>query len=112
MGIQLPGISKEFVGALRSLPFPGNIRELRNILERALIDAKGKNLDVEHMSVSLTAASEKPTASRCDAKTSSVSLKDAEKDHVRRIVAQAGGNIAEASRLLGVSRAKIYRIMG
>lgn len=117
MGVAKPAVSKEFLKALRSHQFSGNVRELRNILERALIDAAGSDLDVQHLpfcAVDAKKASTKRTTAATPPaeKSSSLCLKDAEREHVQKVLDGVQGNIAEASRQLGISRAKIYRILG
>jgi transcriptional regulator with PAS, ATPase and Fis domain len=49
MGIQVSEISPEALNALRQYSFPGNMRELRNILERAALLARGKIIKLEHL---------------------------------------------------------------
>jgi len=120
MGIGRPEINQGFIEALENHPFHGNVRELKNVLERAMIDAAGQNLAVEHLQLTAVAMSELPAVSGHEiprglartAEAVSFELKDAERAHVRGVVDHAEGNIAEAARLLGISRARIYRILG
>ena len=76
-----------------------------------MIDARGKELVVEHLSLPSVTVSAAPDATRDDTKMLSDNLKDNEKEHVKKVLEQANGNIAEASRVLGISRARIYRIL-
>jgi len=49
MGIQQPALSQEGLLALESYSFPGNVRELKNIIERALIESGGETIQPEHL---------------------------------------------------------------
>jgi DNA-binding NtrC family response regulator len=116
MGITQPKVDKHFMDALKSHPFPGNVRELRNILERALIDAGGTTLAVEHLQMASVAApasrsAEPPPDARPDAGTLPFNLKEAEKSLVQRAIDHTQGNVAAAARLLGISRARVYRTL-
>lgn len=93
---------------LEAYAFPGNIRELRNILERALIMTDGKVISAEHL----------PPECRCAAAgmadepvsgTTILSLAEAEQAYLRRVVAQFEGDKRELARRLGVSERTLYR---
>jgi DNA-binding NtrC family response regulator len=115
MGIAQPKVSKEFIAVLEQYPFPGNVRELKNVLERAMIDARGGDLDVAHLQTRSAPAHAAPAAIppalQPETQGYPPKLKDAEKAHVQKAMDQANGNIAEAARVLGISRARIYRIL-
>lgn len=123
MGITAPKADKHFMDALKGYDFPGNVRELRNILERAMIDAGGGALDARYLQLRSVSnhtdpvqpveggAAGKPQQKPED-ESIPLDLKEAEVVLVRRVLDRAQGNVAEASRLLGISRAKIYRILG
>ncbi len=88
--------------------WPGNVRELENALGSACIMAEGETIDVgdlpEYIRVrqSCEAQPEGPCAT----------LEEVEKAHVLRVLESVGGNKVRAAELLGVSRAKLYRILG
>ena len=112
MGREAPEPTAAAQAALQSYDYPGNVRELRNIVERALIESRGGDVGVEHlhfqMSAGLTGASV-PTGSR-DAVP--VNLEEAERWLMRRAIDLAEGNISEAARLMGTNRMRIYRTLG
>jgi DNA-binding NtrC family response regulator len=118
MGIAEPKAEKSFIDSLKGYKFPGNIRELKNIIERAIIDAAGKDLSGEHLLGPSTEILSKVVAADVSqivasgADSPPFNLQENEKIMVRRAVDHVRGNIAEASRLLGISRAKVYRILG
>ena len=99
-------ISPEAVAALQAYDFPGNVRELRNLLERAAILARGPRIEVRDLP---------PLAPPAAPPESEGGLR-AQLDHVERrllarALADAGGVQAEAARRLGVSRSHLsYRL--
>src|SRR5437867_8600825 len=63
MGFLQPPVSAEAMALLKSYEFPGNIRELRNVLERALIDSGGDMILPEHLRFATRSEAGKPAAS-------------------------------------------------
>jgi PAS domain S-box-containing protein len=82
--------------------WPGNIRELQNVLRFALIKCKGDVIRPEHLPPSLAA----PGGGACGAKGRKPKISEAA---AAAALAQAGGRPGEAARALGVSRATLYR---
>jgi DNA-binding NtrC family response regulator len=80
-GKRIDAISRDNIAALQRYSWPGNIRELRNVVERAMILATGP-----HLTISL------PVPSQTDGRRS-VKLLDIEKDHIRTILDSAGWRI-------------------
>ncbi|RKE79188.1 sigma-54-dependent Fis family transcriptional regulator [Rhizobium sp. AG855] len=129
---EVVGLTRRAMDALLAYDFPGNIRELQNLIERGVIFADaGGWIDVHHLftagevtspfSPSLTAEGRLsiPTsvsaAIRASAGTSTLrsaqELAAAEVDLYRSALDQAGGNVSAAARALGLSRAKLeYRL--
>jgi len=124
MGMTPPPIGADALALLAAHQFPGNIRELKNVIERALIESGGKELRAQHLYLgpSRPAAStvaSSPTAPSTIAMESGepggdlpLNLEEAETLLIKRALAQSGGNIAEAARKLGVNRTRIYRKLG
>ncbi len=85
--------------------WPGNVRQLHNVLRTAILMAGSDHvISREHLPEDFAAESPLPAA------TASIQrLHDLEVDAIRRAVASAGGNIADAARRLGVSRNTVYR---
>jgi DNA-binding NtrC family response regulator len=111
MGARAPQISDEAMAALQSYDFPGNVRELKNMIERALILSGGKTLLPEHLQFQVISRSgDRRDVSQLP--SLSLNLKEAELELMRRALDVANGNITEAARLLGVHRTKLYRVMG
>jgi DNA-binding NtrC family response regulator len=85
--------------------WPGNIRELRNVLERALIMAPdSETLVPAHLPLEFL------TVKHADGSASDVDLplEEIERRHITRVLAHLGGNRSKAARTLGISRATLY----
>lgn len=111
MGLAAPALSPDALATLRNHPFPGNVRELKNVMERALILSAGETVGPEHLQLfSPVAPPPSPTAAAsCDLP---LNLEAAEQMLIQRALAEAGGNVSKAARLLGVHRSRIYRHTG
>lgn len=109
-------------GALRRLmshPYRGNIRELKNTIERAIIYAGENELRAEHIVFSPQAAPGlEPSGREADMDASEFdapltdlpyNLAEAEERLIARALRASDGNISKAARLLGVNRTRIYR---
>ncbi len=110
MGMDVPRLRKETLEALASYNFPGNVRELKNIIEGALIESGGSQIQPKHLhfihpSVGKTPDSESTTLEI------PLNLEQAEVFVIKRVLTQTNGNIAEAARLLGTNRMRIYRVL-
>lgn len=101
-------ISADAKRALLAYTWPGNIRELRNVLERALILATRSNeITPSHLPVDVIEASGEVKALG----NPRLSLEAMEKRHITRVLEYVRGNRAKAARLLGVSRGTLYQKM-
>ncbi len=112
MGRPSPGLSRATASALKAHDFPGNIRELKNIIERALIASGGETILPEHLNLvrgAGGAATMNTTAKKDFAAALPLNLAAAEEVLIQRALDETGGNIAEAARMLGVHRTRIYR---
>ncbi len=113
-----PSIRPDALRKLTAHPYRGNIRELKNTIERAIIYAGEGELRAEHIIFAPQAAlGLEPEASRTSdekliAETFAhfpYNLAEAEDRLIERALLAASGNVSEAARLLGVNRARIYR---
>jgi DNA-binding NtrC family response regulator len=113
MGQQPPGLSREVTAALKAYTYPGNIRELKNIIERALIQSGGETILPEHLHLQRSGAAQPVAIHQATKKDFAaalpLNLAEAEDVLIQRALDETGGNIAEAARLLGVHRTRIYR---
>jgi transcriptional regulator with PAS, ATPase and Fis domain len=102
-GASAKAVSADAVAYLKSYNFPGNVRELANIIERAVIVANGPIIEVGDLPEGLRAAAEQHA--RGDRRRT---LRELEADYVREILAATKGNKTEAARILGISRKNLY----
>ncbi|UPK67180.1 sigma-54-dependent transcriptional regulator [Chitinophaga filiformis] len=98
-----PQITPAFIEKLQLHEWKGNIRELKNVLERAVILAGGADLSVEHLPLDLQVA-DKPTTG-----LSSFDLASVEKLHIIKVLHHTRNNKTEAARLLNIGLATLYR---
>ena len=117
MGLDPPSLSQEVVTVLEAYHFPGNVRELKNIIERALIESGGSLLLPEHLHLlqsSTGAGATPPGPAIHDPEAAAdlpLNLQQAEELLIRRALQQTHGNIAAAARLLGTNRPRIYQFL-
>ncbi|MBI4209800.1 MAG: sigma-54-dependent Fis family transcriptional regulator [Deltaproteobacteria bacterium] len=89
---------------LAGYPWPGNIRELRNVIERACILAANGVILPSHLPVDLRAANPQDPAGDFSARRDELSLEEVEKRHILTVLEKTGGNKSEAARILGIAR--------
>jgi DNA-binding NtrC family response regulator len=107
-----PELSAEGLELLMSYAFPGNVRELKNILERALIESGGRTIKPSHLhllELDLAQASSPAQETAKRFHDLPLNVEAAEETLIQRALEQTRGNIAEAARILGVNRSRIYR---
>jgi len=88
--------------------WPGNIRELKNVLERAVILSGGEPLMVEDFSLDVESG---PLADGAGAGGSGAGLDRTEREMILSALEKAGGNKTEAARLLKITRRRLYSRM-
>ena len=98
-----PSVTGEVLERLLSYPWPGNVREMRNVLERALILGRGQPaVSVEHLPGEFRAR-----AGVGDRRHTPLSLEDLERQHIERTLKHHTGNRTRAAIELGISRATL-----
>jgi DNA-binding NtrC family response regulator len=97
---------------LLAYDWPGNIRELQNVLERAMLLAEQDVIGPEHLPAEVRGRSH-PAPAPAPAATSDAhrSLEEIEREHVLRVLEATRGNREEASRILGISRRTLTRMI-
>ncbi len=96
-------ISSETLERLLVYPWPGNIREMRNVLERALIvGRRAEQLGPDHLTAEFGKRAGEPLA-----RVQTVSLEEVERRHIERTLRRHGGNRTRAAEELGISRATL-----
>jgi len=89
--------------------WPGNIRELENCIARALALGDHRTIDVIDLPPAIGGTSDSKTRSEDASDLSTTALADLERMTILRVFEQAGGDKALAGRMLGISRATLYR---
>src|SRR6185312_14427262 len=109
---QIGALSDEAAACLRAYGWPGNLRELRNAIERAVIMAKGDKLAPEDFPAELRSQSNGSGATAHDANVpqvgSLVSIDKLEEAHLRKILERTP-SLTEAAHILGIDQATLYR---
>ncbi len=109
---RLPELSESTLETLRHYPWPGNIRELRNFLERSIIMSGGKRIDAAFLDSADVCHGEKCwTLAFPPAPSLDEVVRNLKEEMVRESLHHAGGNRQEASRLLGISRFSLRRLL-
>jgi two-component system NtrC family response regulator len=97
-------ISDDFLQKLENYSWPGNIRELKNVIERSVILNNGDTLTSDVLPYEMQHQPEKPTKSM-----SAFSMQSVEKLHIQKVLNYTKGNKAETARLLEIGIATLYR---
>ena len=101
---QVKGMANAFIERLQKNEWRGNIRELRNVVERSLIVCEGSELIVDNLPVELiNHTGIKP------ATLSAFDLSSVERIHIQHILEYTKGNKTQAAKLLNISSATLYR---
>jgi len=97
----IPEMSSAFLDKLKSYSWKGNIRELKNIMERIVILSDKKILTEEELPFEIK--------NRHQSVSTSFDLADVEKQHIQRVLSYTKGNKTEAARLLNIGLTTLYR---
>ena len=102
---KLLSLSPAVMQLFEAYRWPGNIRQLRNVLERAVVLARGREITERELPIEFSA--------QCPTTTSSLAsvrpLKEAEANLVRDALERCNGNKSQTARLLGMSRKALYK---
>jgi Nif-specific regulatory protein len=104
MGRQAPEVAAETIAALQSYPWRGNVRELRNVLERAMVLGIGKRLLPRHLPREVRRGHR-----GADALNDDLVLAEVERRHVADVLALTGWNKSRAAALMRISRPRLDR---
>jgi transcriptional regulator with PAS, ATPase and Fis domain len=96
-------VSQPALAMLQTYDYPGNARELANVIERAVIVATGKLIDEQDLPAGLKAG-----VAAQQRKEKPMSLAQLEAAYISEMLAATGGNKAECARILGISRKNLY----
>jgi transcriptional regulator with PAS, ATPase and Fis domain len=106
MGKDVTEIAAEAMDLLKAYDFPGNVRELENIVERGVAIASGKTIEAAALPDDL-----RELAIRTFRKKEGrlPSLEEQERDYIQWVLQEAGGNQTLAAQILGIDRVSLWR---
>jgi DNA-binding NtrC family response regulator len=97
-------ISAEVIAIFMDYDFPGNVRELEHVIERAVILADGDTIDVNYLPARF-----KSTSPSTAADDDILTLAEMERNHIQKVLQVTNGNKSKAADLLGISRSALWR---
>ncbi len=103
---KVKGFSKEAMDILKNYSFPGNVRELENIVERAIILEKSQVITPDSLPQSLTMFRIETIGP-----DNILPIEEMNKRYAERVIDMVGGNRSKAADLLGISRTSLWRIL-
>ena len=105
-GKNVSGISRRAQNLLSRYPWPGNIRELENVIGNACMMTDGPIIDIRHLPAELR------SHQAWEADSSLMSLEAVERNHARRVLEMVGGNKLRPAEILVISRSTLYNLLG
>lgn len=106
LGRDVRELAPETLDILLSYPFPGNIRELENLMERAVVLAEGDRVEPRHLPPDLQPDSPGLGFTR---QGGLATLEENERQHILWVLEQCEGNKTRAAEVLGIDRASLWR---
>ncbi len=103
-------VDQSVLDCFASYAWPGNIRELENVLMKAVALSTGNVLTIEQLSPDLRVCEHQP-AKKTAADIQLGSLAEVEKKHLQRVLNATAGHKGEACEILGISRPRLRRMM-
>jgi DNA-binding NtrC family response regulator len=104
-------LSAEALRLLASHSWPGNIRELRNVLERSALFAAGDTIrpeDIQLPPLTLPAATVTSIDAAASHRRTTLTLEEVERRHIAQVLAEEGGHVERAAKRLGIPRSSLY----
>jgi two-component system NtrC family response regulator len=100
----LKGFTAEAIETIETYPWPGNVREMENVIKRAVIMAEGAQITAQDLGLNASKAESEPLNLR-------QVREEADRRAVIRALGRTNGNIVQAAELLGVSRPTLYDLI-
>jgi transcriptional regulator with PAS, ATPase and Fis domain len=101
MGKRVAGIDPKALEALKRYGWPGNIRQLRNVIERAVLFSNGEQVLLEEIDPAVRTQMSVATGEL-------KSLDQVEREHIQSVLKSVSGNKSKAAEVLGISRYTLY----
>jgi PAS domain S-box-containing protein len=106
-GKSVPGVSLETMGLLMAHDYPGNVRELENLIEHAFVLCGGERIEPQHLPDEFRARAPAPRGPG----GLTAAVRAVEAQAIREALARRGQNRIEAARELGIDKATLFRKM-
>lgn len=103
---EISGVSEEAMNYLVNYKYPGNVRELENIIERAVVLCNSSQIDVEHLPPDLKELKIEVFTKK---EGKFMSLEELEKEYIKWILREVGNNKTLAAQILGIDRVSLWR---
>lgn len=108
---QVGDISADGLQLLSSYHYPGNVRELENVIERAMILETGDALTPDSLLVGGSEPRTNPLSPQSDDPADEFRIEEMEKEHILRVLKKCNGKKMEAAKMLGVNKTTLWRKM-
>jgi two-component system, NtrC family, response regulator AtoC len=115
---RIRGFSSEALSRISEYPFPGNVRELKNAMERAVTFASGNRIRTEHLPARIrnfqpeTGPGPAGLYDACETDGKLMPLAEMERQYMNYVLKRVGGNKRRAADILGIGRRTLYRRLG
>ena len=105
-GKRIASIANDVMNILLNYEFPGNIRELENVLERTVALAEGSTIELHHLPLDLQQLS---VSFQCSRPRQFLTLEEYEREYIGWILEQVNDNKTKAAEILGIDRVSLWR---
>ncbi|HDY64796.1 MAG TPA: sigma-54-dependent Fis family transcriptional regulator, partial [Phycisphaerae bacterium] len=106
--MSIAGITPEARRVLMAYPWPGNIRQLHNVIENMVVLGSGEKLTIENLPVEIYSPPSRTTDGQFG-ELAGISIEEAEKQLIRNTLKMLGGNREKAANILGIGERTLYR---
>ena len=104
------GVSEDALRVLVNYSWPGNVRELENIIQRAITLSRHQGILPDDLPASITQKTDEKLFEK--ALEENFTLDQLEKEYIKKVLIEAGGNKSKAAEILGLDRKTLYRKLG
>ncbi|MCK4600883.1 MAG: sigma-54-dependent Fis family transcriptional regulator, partial [Phycisphaerae bacterium] len=105
---KVAGVTPEAQRALMGFDWPGNVRQLRNVIENMIVLADRDKLTVEDIPAEIHSPPQELASRQLD-QLAGISIEEAEKELIRNTLKIVGGNREQAANILGIGERTLYR---
>ncbi len=106
---RVTGIDPEAMKILEDYAWPGNVRQLRNVIEKMVILSSGERLGAEDVPMEIASLAAPAAAGAVSGAANASTLKDSEKSQILAALEKCSGNKSRAAEMLGISRRTLHR---